>query len=145
MVQWAPRTNQEIKIRKIGLIFPWRINHLEIRLHKKHVKILFALISFLCRVPSWFSSKAYMIEGGAVVYTYVLVARRVRNLALGTCWIRQKPSNVMVEAERQKVFPWQNSTPFSKIRLWNVAINNVIHDPIRRPDLTVVSFAFGQL
>ena len=52
MVQWAPRTNQEIKIRKIGLIFPSRINHLEIRLHKKHVKILFALISFLCRVPS---------------------------------------------------------------------------------------------
>ena len=85
MVQWAPRTNQEIKIRKIGLIFPSRINHLEIRLHKKHVKILFALISFLCRVPSCLSSNAYMFEGGAVVYTHVLVALRVRNLALGMC------------------------------------------------------------
>ena len=40
MVQWAPRTNQEIKIRKIGLIFPSRINHLEIRLHKKRQDIV---------------------------------------------------------------------------------------------------------
>ena len=81
-----------------------------------------------------------MLEVGAVVVTYVLVALPVRYLASGTWWIRWKPFKNRVQVKRRKFIPRQNCTPFLKIRLWNVA--NFLYGPSRRTDLTIFFFAW---
>ena len=90
----SARINRETETREIGPTFSWGQRQLEIWLHYKHVKRCIALISFLCRFPSCFPPRAYMLQGGAVVVTYVLVTLRVRDLASGMWWFRWEPNTI---------------------------------------------------